>query len=249
MASAVSKAFAVMWLLRRSPEPLNLSEIARSVSIAQSTAHSVLKELLAQGALVQDDNRRYSVGPAMFYLGAAYVKQVPVHSRIWDSLVGLADDVRFTAVLAVPWRDHHLILNVHQNPQPGVDVAFGGRVPIDAGAWGKAYYAWSDERPGALTQYTPNTIVDQEAYEGQLAAARARGYATDLGEFLVGARADASAVTNNKQGVEAIIALVGGAGSTSEVSLSDAGQRLAGLAANVSYALGDGRRVKVIGQD
>jgi IclR family transcriptional regulator, acetate operon repressor len=249
VASAVSKAFRVMWLLRRSPEPLNLSEIARSVSIAQSTAHSVLKELLSQGALVQDDNRRYSVGPAMFYLGAAYVKQVPVHSRIWDSLVVLADDVRLTAVLAVPWRDYHLILDVHQNPQPGVDVAFGGRVPIDAGAWGKAYYAWSDEKPPTLSQYTPKTIVELDEYERQREEARARGYATDLGEFLVGAGAVASAVTNGKPGVEAIVALVGGAGSTPEASLSDAGQRLAGLAANVSYALGDGRRVKVIGQD
>jgi DNA-binding IclR family transcriptional regulator len=74
----------------------------------------------------------------MFYLGAAYVK-VPVHSRIWDGLVVPADDVRLTAVLAVPWREHHLILDVHENPHPGVDVAIGGRVPIEAGAWGKAY--------------------------------------------------------------------------------------------------------------
>jgi DNA-binding IclR family transcriptional regulator len=249
VASAVSKAFRVIWLLRRSPEPLNLSEIARSVSIAQSTAHSVLKELLEQGAIAQDDNRRYSIGPAMFYLGAAYVKQVPVYSRIWDSLVALADDVRLTAVLVIPWRDHHLILDVHQNPQPGVDVAFGGRVPLDAGAWGKAYYAWSSERPKSLTQYTPKTEVSLEAYERELDEARTRGYATDLGEFLVGAGAVASAVTNGKQEVEAIVALVGGAGVTAEATLTDAGQRLSGLVANVSYTLGDDRRVKVIGQD
>jgi IclR family acetate operon transcriptional repressor len=249
MASAVSKAFRVMWLLRRSPEPLNLTEIARSVSIAQSTAHSILKELVAQGALVQDESRRYSLGPAMFYLGAAYVKQVPVHARIWDTLVVLADDVRLAAVVAVPWRDHHFILDVHQNPQPGVDVAFGGRVPLDAGAWGKAYYAWSVERPTALTRYTPHTTVELDAYEHQLEDARIRGYATDHEEFLVGAGAVASAVTNSKQAVEAIVALVGGVGSTSEVTFDDAGQRLAGLAANVSYALGDVRRVKVIGYE
>jgi DNA-binding IclR family transcriptional regulator len=249
VASAVSKAFRVIWLLRRSPEPLNLSEIARSVSIAQSTAHSVLKELLAQGAVAQDENRRYTVGPAMFYLGAAYVKQVSVYSRIWDSLVSVADDVRLTAVIAIPWREHHLILDVHQNPQPGVDVAFGGRVPLDAGAWGKAYYAWSAERPTSLTRYTPKTEVSLDAYEHQLEEARIRGYATDLGEFLAATCSVASAVTNGKQAVEAIAALVGGAGVTDEASLVDAGQRLAGLVANISYTLGDDRRVKVIGQD
>jgi DNA-binding IclR family transcriptional regulator len=249
MASALSKAFSVIWLLRRSPEPLTLSEIARSVSIAQSTAHSILKELLEQGAIVQDDNRRYSMGPAMFYLGAAYVKQVPVYSRIWDSLVDVADDVRLTAVLAVPWREHQLILDVHQNRQPGVDVAFGGRVPLDAGAWGKAYYAWSTDRPTSLTQYTPRTEVVMEAYERQLEEARARGYATDLEEFLPGAGAVAGAVTNGKQTVEAIVALVGGVAVTTEANLVEAGQRLAGLVANVSYALGDDRRLKVIGQE
>lgn len=249
MASAVSKAFRVLWLLRRSPEPLNLSEIARSLSIAQSTAHSVLKELVAQGALVQDDSRRYGIGPAMFYLGASYVKHVPVHARIWDSLVVLADDVRLTAVVAVPWEDYHLILNVHQNPQPGVDVAFGGRVPLDAGAWGKAYAAWSNGNPASLTKYTPATILDVEAYKRELEEARARGYAMDVGEFLPGAGAVASAVTDSKQSVEAIVALVGGAGLNSGVAFNEAGQRLAGLAASVSYGLGDTRRVTVIGRD
>jgi DNA-binding IclR family transcriptional regulator len=185
----------------------------------------------------------------MFYLGTAYVKQVPVHSRIWDGLVVLADDVRLTAVLAVPWRDHHLILDVHENPQPGVDVAIGGRVPLDAGAWGKAYYSWAADRPGPLTRYTSRSVIAPQAYEQQLAEAQSHGYATDIGEFLSGAGAVASAVTNGRQAVEAIAALVGGGGSTSRASLNEAGQRLAGLAANVSYALGDGRRVKVIGED
>jgi IclR family acetate operon transcriptional repressor len=244
----VSKAFRVLWLLRRSPEPLNLTELARSVSIAQSTAHSVLKELLAQGAVVQDNNRRYSVGPAMFYLGAAYVKQVPVHARVWDALVVLADDVRLTAVLAAPWEENHLILDVHQNPQPGVDVAFGGRVPLDAGAWGKAYYAWANERPTELTKYTPRTVTSLDEYSRQLDEARTRGYATDNGEFLTGAGAVASAVTNAEQGVEGIVALVGG-GAVMENRYGDIGQRLAALAAQASHALGDSRRVSVIGQE
>lgn len=248
MASAVSKAFKIMWLLRRSPAPLSLTEVARAVGVAPSTAHSILNGLSSEGAVVSNEERRYSLGPATFYLGASYARSVPVHSRTWSDLIRLADDVDLTAVALVVWADHYLILDVHQNDHPGLEVAFGGRVPLDAGAWGKAYYAWRCEAPESLTKYTANTIVEAEAYEHDLEIARERGYATDHEEFLIGAGAVASVVTSDK-GLEGVLALVGAVGTVDESQFQEAGQRLAGLATNISYALGDARRVTIVGRD
>lgn len=248
MASAVGKAFNIMWVLRRSPEPLSLTDIARAVDIAPSTAYSILSQLSAQGAVLQDSVRRYTLGPAVFYLGAAYVKHVPIYSRVWDGLTQLADAVGLTAVVAVPWGDHHLILDVHQNSRLDITVAFGGRVPLDAGAWGKAYFAWSGRQPETLTGYTPKTPTDNDEYARQLEEALARGYAIDVEEFHLGAGAVASAVTS-QQGIEGVVALVGGVGITSVEEFNDAGRRLASLSASMSYALGDSRRIKIIGYD
>src|SRR5262249_42882968 len=126
MAGAVNKAFRVIRLLRRSQRALSLSEIARDLRVAPSTVHTILVELTAQGAVMQDSSRNYRLGPAIFYLGAAYSRNAPIYRGVWTELVELARGVGLTATIAVPWDGHHLILNVHRDGPPGVEVAFGG---------------------------------------------------------------------------------------------------------------------------
>jgi IclR family transcriptional regulator, acetate operon repressor len=247
MAGAVSKAFSVIRLLRRTPTSLSLTDIARSVKIAPSTAHSILNELMAQGAVLQDGGRRYRLGPATFYLGAAYVRNVPIYRGVWSELVELSREIGLTAVIAVPWEHHHLILNVHSNGAPGVEVAFGGRVPIDAGAWGKAYFAWSGEEiPKELIRHTPKSITDPARYRAEVEQARERGYSFDEEEFVLGGSAVASAVTS-ENGFEGIAALIGPVRSMAEIGSAEAGRRIAGVAARGSYALGDHSRVQIVG--
>jgi DNA-binding IclR family transcriptional regulator len=248
MAGAVNKAFRVIRVLRRASSAMTLTEIARSAEIAPSTAHSILSELLAQGVVLQDGGRRYRLGPAIFYFGAAYARSVPIYRVVWRELVDLGRDVSLMAVIAVPWQAYHLILNVHNSGSAGTEVAFGGRVPIDAGAWGKAYFAWSGNPvPSELVAHTPATITEPQQYAAEVESARARGYAVDLEEFVSGAGALASAVTS-EGGFEGVAALVG---STAEIEpvLDDAGRRLAGVVSRASYALGDHSRVRVLGTE
>jgi DNA-binding IclR family transcriptional regulator len=240
MAGAINKAFRVIRLLRRSAAALTLSEIARELRVAPSTAHAILLELADQGAVLQDDSRRYRLGPAMFYLGAAYMRNAAVYRGVWSELVELARDIGLTAVIAVPWEDHHLILNVHRGGPPGLEVAFGGLVPLDAGAWGKAYFAWSRQAP-------PRRGNDSTS-KAELETARAQGYATDAEEFVPGAGAIASAITS-ENGFEGIAALVGTTSRLSQLGFDEVGQRLAGVASRASYALGDHTRVKLLGID
>lgn len=247
MAGAVNKAFSVIRLLRRTPTSLSLTDIARSVKIAPSTAYSILNELLAQGAVLQDNGRRYRLGPATFYVGAAYVRNVPIYRGAWSELVELSREIGLTTVIAVPWEHHHLILNVHHDGSPGVEVAFGGRVPIDAGAWGKAYFAWSGEAvPAKLASHTPKSITERKLYVAEVEQAHERGYAVDEEEFVLGASAVASAVTG-EHGFEGVAALIGSVRSMSEVGTNEAGRRLANVASRASYALGDHSRVRVVG--
>lgn len=249
MAGAVEKAFRVVRLLRQSPRALSVSEVARAAKMAPSTAHGILAELASQGVLHQDADRRYSLGPAVFYLGAAYVRNAPIYRGVWSPLVELAHDLALTAVIAVPWEEHHLILSVHRDGPPEVDVAFGGRVPLDAGAWGKSYFAWSGATPPLTLQaHTPDTITDLEAYQRELAQVRERGYATDAEEFASGAGGVASAVTS-EHGFQGVAALVGPISSFNQLGFDETGRRLAAVASRASYALGDRSRVRLVGVD
>jgi DNA-binding IclR family transcriptional regulator len=247
LSSAVTKAFNILGLLRRSPTSMSVTEVARSVHIAPSTAHAILAELHGQGAVTQDLDRRYRLGPASFYLGAAFARNVPIYRGIWSELTDLARELSLTAVIAVPWDNHHLMLNVHGDGGGEIDVAFGGRVPIDAGSFGKAYYAWSEQPPpDSLTQFTPMTITDPAEYRAQIERTRERGFGTDAEEFTLGVGAVASGVTSER-GFEGVASLIGPISQMNELGLEAAGRRLAGLASRASFALGDLHRMKVVG--
>ena len=193
---------------------------------------------------MQDDTRRYRLGPALFYLGAAYARNAAIHRAVWNELVDLARDVGLTAVIAVPWEDHHLILNVHRGGPPGVEVAVGGRVPLDAGAWGKVYYAWT----GLTPHKGPGGRTADDSYRDMIAAARDHGYATDAGEFTPGSGGVASAITS-EHGFEGVAALVGTVNRLSELGFVQLGERLGAVASRASYALGDHARIKLLGVD
>jgi DNA-binding IclR family transcriptional regulator len=246
LTTAVTKAFSVLRLIRRSQTSVSVSEVARSLHTAASTAHAILADLQAQGAVTQDTDKRYRLGPTTFYLGAAFARSAPISRGIWNELTELSRDLSLTAAVAVPWENHHLILNVHQHGDGEVDVAFGGRVPMDAGSWGKAYYAWSCIEPAVPTAFTPNSITDVAEYRAQVDKVRERGYATDNEEFTLGIGAVAAGVTSER-GFEGVASLVGPISQVTEIGFDVVGRRLAGVASRASFALGDVRRMKVLG--
>lgn len=247
MASALTKAFTVIRLLRRTNGPLGLTEVARSLKIAPSSAHSTLSELINEGAVIQDSDRRYRLGPATFYFGAGYARSVPIYRTVWSQLVDAARELSLTAVIAIPWEDHHLMLNVHQGGGPNVEVAFGGRVPIDAGSFGKAYFAWSGTQiPEQVGQYTAHSITEHKQFAVEVARAHERGYATDNEEFTVGVGAVCSGVTSER-GFEGLASLIGPIAQVSDLGFELTGRRLAAIAARASLTLGDPGRVKVVG--
>ena len=247
MASAIAKSFRIIRLLRQSRTALPLGEIARSVGVAPSTAYSILGELAGQGAVLQDGKGHYALGPAMFYLGAAYARELPIVRTIWMDLVHLGDELSLTAVVAVPWEDHHLMVGVHDGG--GVEVALAGRVPIDAGSFGKAYFAEAGAAPpDPITAFTPNTITDPDAYKEEVAQVSRAGYATDREEFGIGVGGVCCGVTGQR-GFEGIAALLGTIDQLTAIGFEEVGTRLGRLADRASYALGDPTRRLVVGAD
>jgi DNA-binding IclR family transcriptional regulator len=246
---AVHKAFRVIRLLRQSSGGVTQTEIARSLGMAPSTARSILDELVAQGVVILDRERGYRLGPGLFELGAVYATNAPIYASTWHGLVGLSDEVSLTAVIAVPLQQHHLILNVQRKKGSGVEVTLGGRVPIDAGAWGKAYFAWpGQELPSRLTARTPQTITDPELYAEEIRKVRGQGYAVDLDEFVPGVGTVAAGV-GGEHGLEGIAALVGLISEINSAGVHEVGRRLAGVASWASHTLGDRSRAHVVGED
>src|SRR5581483_6714358 len=245
--SSISRAFEIIRVLRRTSSSMTLTSLAEAVGIAPSTAHSILTELLAQGIVDQDGDKRYRLGPALYYVGSAFARGTPVYRSIWMELVDLANEFELTASVAVPWDDHHLILMSHPGGRGGVDVAFGGMVPLQGGSWGKAYYAWSGrEIPKTLTKFTEHSITDQARYRKEVEKARVDGFAADHEEFAAGIGGVASGVTSSA-GYEGLASLMGPMAQFEERTFDKSGRRLAGLTSRACLSLGDLGRVRAVG--
>jgi DNA-binding IclR family transcriptional regulator len=246
-SSAIGKAFAVIRMLRVSPSPFTLARVAAEVGIAASTAHSLLTELLSQGIVTQDADKRYQLGPALFYLGAAYARHTPLFRSVWVELVNLANEFDVTAALATPWENHHLIIASHRAGEPPIAVAFGGRVPLDSGSWGKVFYASSAAPlPSKLTSYTGRTIKDLEEYKKDVAVVRERGFAIDNGEFSEGVAAVAAPVSSYS-GYEGLVSILTSTEKMKELTFDRVGSRLASLAGRAVFALGGESRMMLGG--
>jgi IclR family acetate operon transcriptional repressor len=246
-SSAIGKAFAVIRMLRVSPSPFTLAHVAAEVGIAASTAHSLLSELLAQGIVAQDADKRYQLGPGLFYLGSAYARHTPLFRSVWVELVNLANEFDVTAALATPWDNHHLIIASHRAGEPPIEIAFGGRVPLDSGSWGKAFYAGSGvPMPSKLTSYTGHTIKDLERYRQEVESVRERGFATDDEEFSEGVAAVAAPISSYS-GYEGLVSVLTSAAKMKELTVDRVGARLAALAGRAVFALGGESRMMLGG--
>ncbi len=246
-SGAIGKAFAVLRVLRRAPAPLPLTTIAEQIGMAPSSVHSILTQLLEQDAVEQDPDKRYQLGPALFYVGSAYARDSRVSRSIWYELVAAANELGVTAVLAVTWEDHHFILNAHRAGDSNVAVPQGGRVPLDAGSWGKAYYGWSGAKaPTKLPRYTAASIIDPKKFADELDVARQNGYGTDHAEFADGVGGVCAAITSSI-GYEGLASFVAPLSRVEEITFAELGRRVSGLAARASLTLGDRTRVPLFG--
>src|SRR5207237_1144052 len=69
MVPAVDRSFQILDLLSRSSSPLGTSEVARRLRLPKSSAHGLLRSLVAVGA-VEETRQRYRLGPAVERLAA-----------------------------------------------------------------------------------------------------------------------------------------------------------------------------------
>jgi DNA-binding IclR family transcriptional regulator len=245
MGAAHSRAFGVLGLLRRSTRPLGLSAIASELHVATSSAHAILTSLLELDVVTIDADKRYQLGPRLFYTGSAYATNSAIYRASWSDLVDLAQEFRVSAALVVPWEHHHLVIAVHLSSGRGPSLAPGTRFPLDGGSYGKVYYALSgEELPVPDSDPDParpkSSIVDYARFAEEVAEARRSGYAIDDQEFAPGVAAVASGVTSSG-GYEGLLALWNAPASriSQEIGFGVVGKALSERADRASLVLGD----------
>ena len=189
--TSIERAADVLFVFAESERPtLGVTEIANELGISKAVVHRILTSLRERDLVVLDDvQRRYSLGPAVLRLADAYRDRVDVRLLAAETLRDLSTTTGETATLSVRHGDHRIYIDkVTPDREVRMDVLLGRPFPLHAGASSKAFLAFLDESEresylaGALEQVTDRTVVDPDELRRELAAIRAQGFAISMGE-------------------------------------------------------------------
>jgi DNA-binding IclR family transcriptional regulator len=194
-ATVTSRALALLGAFDAGHRELTLSDLARRSGVPIPTAHRIVGELAAWGALRRTGAGTYVVGKRLWDVGllapvARELRQVAV--PFLHDLYGATLE---TVHLAVREDDHVLYLETLSGTRsvPVVSTV-GSRLPMHAIGVGKVLlaYAPDDVRQRVLgtplQRFLPRTITSPAILARQLDRVRADGYAVTDEEMTQGAR-------------------------------------------------------------
>ena len=243
---AVDRAARLLQVLSRNRHDWSLTELAHEIGIHKGTARDILLTMQRHGLVVRDGaSGRFRLGLGAARFARAALDQIEVRNAARPTLARLMAETEQTALLGV--RDeHHVIIADLVEPSHDfhLSTSVGRRVPLCAGAFGKAYLAESGAleefiaEGGVLREFTAVSVKDVKSYARHLVHARDKGYALDDEEYLDGVRAAAALVRDQEGEPLAAVAVVGFKASISLSRLEELGQHCKDAANEITSRLG-----------
>ena len=209
-ATVVSRALALLFAFDDAHRRLTLSELARRADLPVPTAHRLVGELVAGGALVRRPTGEYVVARRLWQTGLL----APVETGLREIAAPFMNDLhaatRATVHLAV--REGIEVLYLERlSGRASVPVVstVGSRLPLHATGVGKVLLAHAPEDVvGAalarLARVTPYTITQPGRMREQLEQIRHDGYATTVEEMTLGACSVAVPITAGERVIGAL---------------------------------------------
>jgi DNA-binding IclR family transcriptional regulator len=214
--SAVRTVELLEYLAARPDDPARLREISDGLGMPRSSAHALLRTLVAQGWVRCDPSGTlYGIGIRALLVGTSYLDSDPYMPLITPFLDDLRQDLDETFHLGRLDGTDIVYLATRESKQyTRASNRVGRRLPAYTTALGKALLAerfgtdCDEHIPSGLKALTVNTIVDRAALDEVLDDVRVRGYATDDQENTMGLRCFAVALRYCRPAQDAISASI-----------------------------------------
>jgi IclR family acetate operon transcriptional repressor len=221
---SVSRAASLLRCFTEQPAERSMTELAKQTGLTASTAHRLLRTLVAAGLLAHnDDTERYFPGPALLELAGAVLTS-PEFMGATEILEALALRTGETASLGIrEGNDLVILLQAESTSWLRLNRPVRSRVPLHGSAMGKALLAYGAVPPrrsvkelGKLRELTPNTMTAPAKLVAELIETRQRGYAVADEEQHLGLRSIAAPILWPDGAARAAL---GVAGPTSRITL------------------------------
>lgn len=168
-----------------------VSDLAKRLDVAKSTAHRLLRTLERAGYVERDRSTdKYLLSLKLFEIGASVVRARGFGEHTAIILRDLADKCRESAKLGICEKDEVVVIyKVDAGETFRMDLHIGARLPAYCTGLGKALLmTFSEEELNRylaaheLKRFTSNTITDRNMLLREIEASRIRGYAIDYCE-------------------------------------------------------------------
>lgn len=190
--SMLGRSFALLTAFQPGDGELTLAELCRRTGIAKPTAHRLLAELEAWGA-IERTSRGIRLGMRLFELGQLVPRQRVLHELAAPFLADLFEATHETVHLAVPdGTDAVYVQKLVAPGGPEIPSRLGGRMPLYCTGVGKALLAFGPPDllvavvGAGLTRRTPRTVVAPGLLHSELQRIRRDGVAEEHEESTPG---------------------------------------------------------------
>jgi DNA-binding IclR family transcriptional regulator len=192
--TVTSRALSILGGFDAGHRALTLTEIAQRAGLPLPTAHRLVGELAAWGALRRTSHGRYVIGRRLWDLGLLAPVQTDLRDIASPFLQDLYGATLATVHLAV--RDGALALyldRVSGHASVPVVSKVGSRLPLHSTGVGKVLLAYAPDGvrlevlSSPLQRFTPYTVIQPGRLERQLERVPQDGYATTTEEMTLGA--------------------------------------------------------------
>jgi DNA-binding IclR family transcriptional regulator len=246
-ALAVDRAIAVLEsVAAQAPAGVSLAALSDELQVGKASVFRIAKALVARHALEYDEETEtYSLGALLASLGYRYVNSLDLRQVARPLMEELAQISGETVHLGQLVGRNVVYVDVVDSPQPiRIFSRVGATAPAYLTSVGKAILAGlpAEAReaglPLAYEPHTEFTVSSPEALEGQLLAARERGYAVDDRENREEIRSYAAPVLDHTGQPVAAVSVGGPVYRVSQADGERLGELVAASAAQISAGLG-----------
>ncbi|KJS31404.1 MAG: hypothetical protein VR64_11360 [Desulfatitalea sp. BRH_c12] len=244
---SVDRALQILTLFSHRTPALGVTEISQAVGLSKGTVHGLIRTLLRQGFLQQDQpSRRYRLGLKIYELGIIFAGTMEINQKAAGPLNQLAKTTQMVCRVSI-WDGDSVVItsDAHPRPRAVLPHQFGPRVHAYCSAMGKAVLAFLDEKLLAqylerteLVAFTPHTVTEREVLVADLAETRRRGYAMDREEAVHGMGCLGAPVFQRDGCVAGAISLSGAVARIMGDRLEDHAEALLKTAAEISRYMG-----------
>ncbi len=221
---SVNHAFDVISELIRTPRQTP-NQLSKGLGISRTAVYRLLWTMESRGAVVANEERKYSLGPYFFQASIGRSAESGLIDLCLPSLLRLNEETKETVGIYVARNSEIICGEIVESPYELRRITRpGDPLPFTKGAVGKCYLAWRVSELQHPRDFLLGVGIEPDQideWEQRLKSIRDHGYAVSWGERVPGSAAVSVPIFRQDGGIVAAVAVSGPIGRITQNNIEE----------------------------